>query len=77
MSRAGVRPDIAERVLGHAIAPEPIAADFVDRQDLLMVGALNGDEAPNVDALFWFDDRDPPGDNPTQLQLCSGCLLCI
>jgi GT2 family glycosyltransferase len=31
------------RVLGHAIEPEPIAADFVDRQDLLMVGALDGD----------------------------------
>jgi GT2 family glycosyltransferase/glycosyltransferase involved in cell wall biosynthesis len=47
-------------VLGHAIEPEPLAADFVDRQGFLFVGALDDDQAPNVDALFWFVDEVMP-----------------
>jgi len=47
-------------VLGHALAPEPIAADFADRHDFLFVGALVGDNTPNIDALFWFIDEVMP-----------------
>jgi GT2 family glycosyltransferase len=46
--------------LGHSLSPEPIAADFEDRQDFLFVGALNDDDVPNVDALFWFIDEVMP-----------------
>jgi lipopolysaccharide biosynthesis protein/GT2 family glycosyltransferase len=47
-------------VLGHAVKLEPVDGDFADRRDLLFVGALNGDEAPNVDALFWFVEEVMP-----------------
>ncbi|HEY6359288.1 MAG TPA: glycosyltransferase family 4 protein, partial [Vicinamibacterales bacterium] len=47
-------------VLGHALEPEPIAADFADRHDFLFVGALDDDSTPNIDGLFWFIDEVMP-----------------
>jgi glycosyltransferase involved in cell wall biosynthesis len=41
-------------VLGHALAPEPSAAAFAERRDILLVGALREDDSPNVDGLLWF-----------------------
>ena len=42
------------RVLGHALAPQPTAAGFEERRDLLFVGAMDGDESPNADSLEVF-----------------------
>jgi glycosyltransferase involved in cell wall biosynthesis len=47
-------------VLGHALEAEPVAADFADRHDFLFVGALADDNAPNIDALFWFAEEVMP-----------------
>jgi glycosyltransferase involved in cell wall biosynthesis len=40
--------------LGHAVSVEPASTPFNDRNDVLFVGAMHSDEAPNVDSLVWF-----------------------
>ncbi len=48
---AGVR---RVRLLGHCFTPDPTAADFADRRDLLFVGAVHEETSPNADSLRWF-----------------------
>jgi len=50
--RESVSRDV--HVLGHSIAAKPTSKSFDDRSNLLFVGALDGDESPNVDSLVWF-----------------------
>jgi GT2 family glycosyltransferase/tetratricopeptide (TPR) repeat protein len=47
-------------VVGHALEPAPIEADFADRKDFLFVGPLYDDYVPNADALFWFIEEVMP-----------------
>jgi GT2 family glycosyltransferase/glycosyltransferase involved in cell wall biosynthesis len=44
------------RVLGHMLEPdlEPARTPFVERKNLLFVGAITSDDAPNTDAILWF-----------------------
>ena len=49
--RAGVEN---VHVLGHALVRSPTASTFSERRDVLLVGALAGDDSPNVDGLLWF-----------------------
>ncbi len=41
-------------VLGHALAEEPIPGGFEDRTQVVFLGAMHYDDAPNSDALRWF-----------------------
>ena len=41
-------------VIGHCLTPEPTSASFEIRSDILFVGALDDDNAPNADSLVWF-----------------------
>lgn len=41
-------------VLGHAVQIRPTPKPFADRKDLLFVGALHSEDAPNYDSLLWF-----------------------
>jgi len=41
-------------VLGHTITPAPTQAPFAARTDLLFVGAIHGEDAPNAESLHWF-----------------------
>lgn len=50
--RSAVRCPVS--VIGHAIKIEPTAQGFAERAGLLFVGALDGDDTPNVDSLAWF-----------------------
>lgn len=56
--RAAGCPDV--RVLGHALAPLPTAPPHGERDDLLFVGALDEEQAPNVDGLLWFVEQVMP-----------------
>jgi GT2 family glycosyltransferase/lipopolysaccharide biosynthesis protein/Tfp pilus assembly protein PilF len=47
-------------VVGHALEPEPIGADFADRQNFLFVGAFPDDWSQNTDGLFWFIEEVMP-----------------
>jgi hypothetical protein len=46
----------AVHVLGHKMVACPEPRPFVERRDILFVGALNGssETAPNIDSLIWF-----------------------
>ena len=48
------------RVLGLGVTPSPIAAGFAGRRDILFVGSLDEDEAPNADAVIWFAEEIMP-----------------
>lgn len=41
-------------ILGHTIEAAPTVTPFEERTDLLFVGAIHGDDAPNADSLRWF-----------------------
>jgi glycosyltransferase involved in cell wall biosynthesis len=41
-------------VLGHQIPPRPTPAAFEQRRGILFVGAMHGDDTPNVDSVLWF-----------------------
>ncbi|WP_122050400.1 glycosyltransferase [Asaia bogorensis] len=41
-------------VLGHALSVRPSPGSFEGRRDILFVGALHDEDAPNFDSLFWL-----------------------
>jgi GT2 family glycosyltransferase len=41
-------------VLGHALDASPTPRGFEDRSGLLFVGAIQGEDSPNGDAVLWF-----------------------
>lgn len=41
-------------VLGHRLEADPGETPFAGRADLLFVGALVGEDGPNVDSVLWF-----------------------
>ncbi|BAT20280.1 glycosyltransferase [Asaia bogorensis] len=41
-------------ILGHALPTRPDPRGFEDRRDILFVGALHDEDAPNFDSLFWL-----------------------
>lgn len=41
-------------ILGHSIALRPNPGSFAERRDILFVGALHDEDAPNYDSLFWL-----------------------
>lgn len=41
-------------ILGHTIDVAPTVAPFDERADLLFVGAVHGEDAPNAESLRWF-----------------------
>lgn len=41
-------------ILGHALAARPDPRGFEERRDILFVGALHDEDAPNFDSLFWL-----------------------
>ena len=43
--------------LGHALAIDPTASGFDERDGLMFVGALAADDTPNADSLVWFIDE--------------------
>lgn len=47
-------------VLGHKIEPQPGATPFELRSGLVFVGALVGEDGPNVDSMTWFADAILP-----------------
>ena len=47
--------------LGHSITPHPGPASFADRRNILFIGAIHDENAPNADAVRWFaSDILPP-----------------
>ena len=46
--------DTPVHILGHRIEPQLTPNVFDERADILFVGALIGDDSPNVDGLAWF-----------------------
>jgi O-antigen biosynthesis protein len=50
--REGVAANVA--VLGHLVHVDPPPTPFEKRFDILFVGALDDDDAPNVDSIIWF-----------------------
>ena len=41
-------------VLGNCLSIELTENDFDARQDILFVGAINGEDSPNADSIIWF-----------------------
>lgn len=41
-------------VLGHALDDKPIPTSFEERDQILFLGAIQADDAPNADAVRWF-----------------------
>ena len=41
-------------LLGHALEAEPIATPFEERDQVVFLGAIHDDDAPNADAVRWF-----------------------
>jgi GT2 family glycosyltransferase/glycosyltransferase involved in cell wall biosynthesis len=52
-------------ILGHALEPRPGDTPFARRSDLLFVGALVGEDGPNVDSVIWFTNEVLPLINQT------------
>ncbi|WP_083745253.1 glycosyltransferase [Variovorax sp. KK3] len=44
-------------ILSHSVDAVPTVTPFDDRTDLLFVGAIHDDTAPNADSLRWFADE--------------------
>ncbi len=42
------------RTLGHVLSVEPTHNSFEQRRDILFVGAIHQESAPNADSLLWF-----------------------
>lgn len=47
-------------ILGHMRLPRKDGPSFAGRHDLLFVGAMHGNDSPNLDALGWFFDHVLP-----------------
>jgi hypothetical protein len=45
------------KTLGHSLSPIASAPGFAERRNLLFVGAIHDQNAPNLDALAWFVDN--------------------
>jgi GT2 family glycosyltransferase len=41
-------------ILGHSLDDKPIATGFEERDQILFLGAIQADDAPNADAVKWF-----------------------
>jgi GT2 family glycosyltransferase len=42
------------KVLGHAIAAQPLETPFQNRKDILFVGSIYDEKTPNADSVLWF-----------------------